>query len=331
MTTRCSIPVLVPSFALLIVALWSMPSRADEVAVPSGDPPVASWPTPVAAPVQTAALAPETTVGTYALGPMAVAPMTLTPASARAPVPAPVPASMPAPLPMPAAAVGPTPVMTVASAPPVSAAGDRPRRELGWVGFGLRFGFTSFALDGSAFRETARDVADGTVDSLTGMRGTTVAGDLAAARIGDFRASMKTLTPALHLGGDGYFFKLEAPLGLSSDFRSVGLGIYPLNYGVFFPAVGLFPYATLGGAAHYLSGQAAGYQPTRGAVLQGRAALGLKWRVVSRVNLCLEAGYSAAAGVLGSTEAKPVTAADQSSVKAGLGRSLDMSFGIEIL
>jgi hypothetical protein len=328
MTSRCSLRVLTPSVTLLSVALWAVPSRADQPA-PVADEPAAAveWPTPAAAPLPTVAPAADTSVGTYALGPTAVTPMAMTSES----VPAPLPQARPAP--MAAMPGGPAPMVAVASAAPetVTVKGEQPRRALGWLGFGLRFGFTSLALDGNAFRETARGVADGTADALTGMRGTTLAGDVAAARIGDLRASMKTLTPALHLGGDGYFFKLEAPLGLSSDFRSVGLGIYPLNYGVFIPAAQLFPYATLGGAAHYLSGQAAGYQPTRGAILQARAALGLKWRAVSRLNLSVEAGYSAAAGVLGSTEAKPVATADGSSVKAGLGHSLDLSFGIEIL
>ena len=296
----------------------------------------------------TEAVAPETAEPAAEPAPPAPSEVTADAAPAMpAPAPAPAPAPSwvsPAPLPAAPAAAAVVPAvapdaMVVTSAPAQVA--QKPH-ELGWAGLGVRFGFTSFDLSASPWRESSRllgESIDGTVDGLSSGRGKTTFGEELASGFHDFQASMKTITPSLHLGGDGYFFKIEAPIGFSSEFRSFGLGLYPINYGFFIPSAGLFPYFTAGLAFHRFTGEAFG-EPASGGLGQARAALGMKWRAKGKIGLSLEVGYSAAIGALASDSAieqalnkdkAPEGKKGPKPVKIGVGRTFDLTFGIEML
>jgi hypothetical protein len=92
-------------------------------------------------------------------------------------------------------------------------------------------------------------------------------------------------TPGLEVGGGRYFFRLEAPIGLSGDLRSVGLGLYPLNLQARLRR-GLAAYVSAGGTASWLDRPGAG---DVGGLVMLRAAAGV--RVAHR--FVLELGYGA--------------------------------------
>ncbi|MBC8132335.1 MAG: hypothetical protein H7X95_05085, partial [Deltaproteobacteria bacterium] len=107
----------------------------------------------------------------------------------------------------------------------------------------------------------------------------------------DHRSTL--VTPTLHLGGAGYFFKLEAPMSIGGQNRTVGVGIYPINYGYLFNRTGLFPYLSAGAVTSVVvSGRDEKGLPQRGGFVQLRAAVGLKYRVIGALTLSAEVGYS---------------------------------------
>jgi hypothetical protein len=104
-------------------------------------------------------------------------------------------------------------------------------------------------------------------------------GDLA------LRETLLVLAPGLEVGGRRYFFRIEAPIGLGADLRSIGLGVYPLNLQArAHRKVAL--YLSAGGTASLLDRPGDG---DRGGLVAGRAAVGA--RIAGRV--VVELGYSA--------------------------------------
>jgi len=151
------------------------------------------------------------------------------------------------------------------------------------------------------------------------------AGDLGVSE------TLLMIAPGLELGGGGrYFFRLEAPIGLSSDLRSFGLGIYPLNLQAH-PHRKLAAYVSAGGTASWLDRPGAG---DVGGLIAVRAAAGV--RVASRV--VVELGYSAFA--IGGTVNRdrleamelprdPELVEPEDVVSAGEARGLvDLSLGV---
>ena len=150
------------------------------------------------------------------------------------------------------------------------------------------------------------------------------AGDLAVAE------TLLVLSPGVEFGGGGrYFFRLEAPIGLSADLRSVGLGVYPLNLQAKLRR-GLAAYVSAGGTASWLDRPGSG---DVGGLVAVRAAAGA--RIASR--FVIELGYSAFA--LGGTvnndrlESMSITAEDMERpdevISAGEARGLvDVSLGV---
>jgi hypothetical protein len=91
----------------------------------------------------------------------------------------------------------------------------------------------------------------------------------------DLRTQLFLLTPTLELGGDGYFFKMEVPVGFGDDVRTYGLGIYPLNVGGHLTGgkqQELAGYLSAGFVASYVTFPAS--DDAAGALLQGRLAAG---------------------------------------------------------
>ena len=118
--------------------------------------------------------------------------------------------------------------VTVAPAPAPSV------RRMGWFGLGARIGVTELRL-------TAPTSVVNSIEQVTG--GTAGVDQFA------LRSNVTTLTPTIHLGGNGYFFKLDLPISFGSSFSMVGLGLYPINFGMYFDHLAMFPYLSLGTVA----------------------------------------------------------------------------------
>jgi hypothetical protein len=188
--------------------------------------------------------------------------------------------------------------------------------QMGWLGLGVRFGLQEVHLTPPASFVS-------TVNSASGQ----------AFAAGDFAidSSAWTVTPTLHLGGSGFFFKLDVPLSFASQFTSFGLGLYPINFGVFVESLSLFPYVSLGGAANLVESRDTGDPATSnklmGAMVQARGALGLKYFPAQGLAVSAEIGYSPwAAGILLVTPANSST-----QVHGGFGSVFDFSLGLEWL
>ena len=211
------------------------------------------------------------------------------------------------------------------------------KRELGWAGFGLRLGSTTFRVNSGLLRAEA-GIVDAAADTF-GQVGSQALGVQPPAPvvtdrsgIRDFNSTVATLTPSLHLGGDGYFFKMEGILGLGSDFKTFGGGIYPINYGLFVKQVGLFPYFSLGLAGHYLTGKTRDME-SKGLIGQARAAVGLKWCAFGWITVSAELGSSAVAAGIKDTGTGQESTMGNSKLDGvgGFGKSMDFSFGVELL
>jgi hypothetical protein len=175
--------------------------------------------------------------------------------------------------------------------------------EMGWLGVGVRLGYTQPKLKaanvpfvGSKLQDTF-DKTNRSIDDYNTAHGTTrphyVMGDL------NLDSGMLQITPSLHLGGDGYFTKLELPIGLSSELKTIGFGCYPINYGWEFSELGLFPYASVGFVLSYATSSE--FQPTGGSVIkvdakggmaEARLAVGLKYFAIDSWPVSFEVGYS---------------------------------------
>lgn len=118
-------------------------------------------------------------------------------------------------------------------------------------------------------------------DRMTGAMTTRLdAGDLGVAE------TLLVFSPGLELGGAGtYFFRIEAPIGVADDLKSVGVGVYPVNLQVALRR-NFVLYASGGASASWLDRPGEG---DIGALVAVRAAAGLR---MAR-HLVLEVGYNA--------------------------------------
>jgi len=206
----------------------------------------------------------------------------------------------------------PTPEAELAATAPATT----PPPHMGWFGAGVRFGMQDVHLMPPGSLVSSVNAASGQ-----------------AFASGDFAVDSNawTITPTLHLGGSGYFFKMDVPLSFAPQFTTLGLGLYPINFGVFIPSASLFPYLSLGGAANLVDSRNTGDPSTSnrliGAIVQARGALGLKYFPAQGLALSGEIGYSPwAAGIL---LVNPAGSSTQ--VHGGVGSVFDFSFGIEWL
>ncbi len=209
-----------------------------------------------------------------------------------------------------------SPAATVTVAPPAT-----PEvRRMGWFGIGARAGITQLRLTAPA----------SVVNGLNELSGTSAGADEFA-----LRSSVTTVTPTLHLGGNGYFFKLDLPISFGSSFSMIGLGIYPINYGIYFSQLAMFPYLSLGVAGSEMTSHETSDPGTShkliGGVFQARVAAGVKFFPLHGLALSGEFGYSPwTAGAL----ALPPDSGSGSQAthfEGGFGSVLDFSFGVEWL
>jgi hypothetical protein len=252
--------------------------------------------------------------------------------------PPPAPPSTPAP----AAAAAPAEALAIPTpAPEVTPVPDADDlASLNWAGFGVRFGV--YTLDVAAENVPIfGDEVQEAIDIYNRLN----PGDQRGSDALDLHARMVQVIPTVHLGGDGFFARVDVPFGFGDELTSLGVNFYPLAYGYFIERLGLFPYLVAGGGAHYLS---AGTVTARGAkvdvsqsgaILQGRVALGAKLRTLGRLNGVVEVGYSPwmAAGIVDTVKLDALRDANTAltvpepaeAVRAGVGSAFDFSVGVE--
>jgi hypothetical protein len=147
------------------------------------------------------------------------------------------------------------------------------------------------------------------------------------------------IVPTFSVGGDGYFMKLDFPMARTAAASSYGFGLYPLNYGHYFPRSHLFPFLSAGVVGSVLTMPGQG---VAGAFGQGRLAAGLKARLARGLGVTAEVGYSpfVAAALVDKQKTHDMvqSAIDGTSVpptagsmpsRGGIGQELDVLFGVE--
>jgi hypothetical protein len=97
--------------------------------------------------------------------------------------------------------------------------------------------------------------------------------------------TLYVVSPGFEVGGEHYFFRIEAPIGHGGELTSVGLGVYPLNLQVQLRR-GLVAYVSFGGSASWLDRAGDG---DLGGLVTARAAGGVR---IARY-VVVEVGYSA--------------------------------------
>lgn len=212
--------------------------------------------------------------------------------------------------------------------PPVALRSSEPGRgRPGYVGFSVRVGGGMVALRARDLPMAGDDLA-----AFARVTGTDVSEV-------DFRERLAIVAPSLHVGGSGYFFRMDAPIGFSNRTKTYGLGIYPLNVGVSIPRARLMPYASGGGVASFVTADSAGGGLATGGLFQVRTAIGVKLLPGRRTDLSLELGYSpwAAGGVLSPGELEKArqtvergARVEQPSraLRVGAGDIWDLSLGV---
>lgn len=209
-----------------------------------------------------------------------------------------------------------SPAATVTVAPP-----PQPQvRRMGWFGIGLRIGETQLRL--TAPTSIANDI-----EQISGTNGGT---DQFA-----LQKNVTTLTPTLHLGGSGYFFKMDLPISFGSSFSMIGLGIYPINYGIWIDRFAMFPYLSFGAVANFVTSHTTSDPGTSnkliGAIAQARLAAGLKFFPLHGLALSGEFGYSPWTAGAVALPPESGSGSDATRFEGGFGSVLDFSFGVEWL
>lgn len=166
----------------------------------------------------------------------------------------------------PAAATGepvPVPAIADAKARPPAAGGGSADRDVRGTGLGVTAGLVMLRLS-----------ADRAVRTFGGTSGTQLA-DEAPSTIASFdlHDNMLEIAPTVQLGGDRFYFKLDAPLRQSATLRGYGIGIYPLNYGYYVRPLRVMPSVSMGGVFSYLKDRRT---DAAGPLVETRVALGIK-------------------------------------------------------
>lgn len=148
------------------------------------------------------------------------------------------------------------------------------------------------------------------------------AGDLGVAE------TLLMISPGLEGSAGHYVFRIEAPIGIGDDIKSIGLGLYPIGVqGRLTRSVAL--YASLGGTASWLDREGDG---DVGGLITARAVIGARFanRIVAEI------GYSAFAlgGTVNNGKLEDMMSGDalpepEAVVSAGEARGLvDVSVGL---
>jgi len=191
---------------------------------------------------------------------------------------------------------------------------------MGWFWLGARIGVTELRL-------TAPTSLVNDIQQVTG--GTAGVDEFA------LRSNVTTLTPTIHLGGSGYFFKLDLPISFGSSFSMVGLGLYPVNIGIYFDHLAMFPYVSFGVVGNVVTSHETPDPGTSnkliGGIVQARAAAGLKFFPLHGLALSGELGFSPWTAGAVALPPDSSSGSDATRFEGGFGSVLDFSFGVEWL
>ena len=209
-----------------------------------------------------------------------------------------------------------SPAATVTVAPPA----PPEVRRMGWFGVGARIGVTQLRL--TAPTSIVNDIEQ-------------ISGSSAGADTFALRRNVTTFTPTIHLGGSGYFFKMDLPISFGSSFSMVGLGLYPINYGIWFDRFAMFPYLSLGAVANFVTSHTTSDPGTSnkliGGIAQARLAAGVKFFPLHGLALSGEFGYSPWTAGAVALPPDGASGSDATRFEGGFGSVLDFSFGVEWL
>ncbi len=100
------------------------------------------------------------------------------------------------------------------------------------------------------------------------------------------RATLVTFAPGMEAGTENVYFRLQGELGVGSDHRSYGVGLYPLNLAVPIRNTQLIPYVSLGGSAGWLA--RTDTSDSIGGLFSARIAAGTRFSKL----VIVEVGYS---------------------------------------
>ena len=209
-----------------------------------------------------------------------------------------------------------SPAATVTVAPPA----HPDVRRMGWFGIGARIGVTQLRLTAPT----------SIVNDIEQISGTSASADTFA-----LRRNVTTITPTLHLGGSGYFFKADLPISFGSSFSMIGLGLYPINFGIWFDRFAMFPYLSFGAVANFVTSHTTNDPGTSnkliGGIAQARLAAGLKFFPLHGLALSGEFGYSPWTAGAVALPPDGASGSDATRFEGGFGSVLDFSFGVEWL
>lgn len=202
-------------------------------------------------------------------------------------------------------------------------------RQLSWGGIGVRLGYFNLAAKAEDIPMFGSDIKDNREKANTyiatfneAVRAWNQANPddqvQEAEPYGDdalnLDATLVQIIPTFHMGGDGYFFKLETPIGFGDGVTSLGLGLYPINYGYYVESMGLFPYLSAGLVLNYA--QASTFSGSNGdedvsqvgGIIQSRLALGAKYAFAESFSGTLELGFTpwGFAGLLDTDKAEKI-------------------------
>jgi len=194
-----------------------------------------------------------------------------------------------------------------------SDAGDQALRK---VGIGVSGGVVMLRLS-----------ADRALRAFGGQSGTELA-DQAPAGVASFdlHENLLEIAPSIHLGGDGFYFKVEAPLRQSATLRAYGAGIYPLNYGLLIPALHIMPTASAGVVLSYLADRRT---DAVGPLFETRVAVGIKFFPAHGLALSLDIARTPWA--LGAVRGRGPSWWQRSDARGGIGNGWGLGVGVSWL
>lgn len=192
----------------------------------------------------------------------------------------------------------------------------------------LRFGVMPLDLESSSDTPLFGSRVERAVDTYNAAAAAYGMQPIDASDLG-ITETLYVIAPGFELGGGLYFFRMEAPIGVSPDLKSVGLAIYPVNLQAKVQR-GVVLYVSAGGSASWLDRPGAG---DIGGLLALRGAAGVRFAS----HIMFEVGYGALVvggtinfktlAAMTSSESAP--SSPQQAVSAGAGSGLlDASIGV---
>lgn len=128
--------------------------------------------------------------------------------------------------------------------------------------------------------------ADRALRTFGGESGTQLADDAPTSIASfDLRETLFEIAPTIQMGGDRFYFRMEAPLRQSATLRTYGVGFYPLNYGYYVPRWRIMPSASAGAVFSYLTDRRT---DAVGPLVETRVSVGVKFFPVRGLALSMD-------------------------------------------